>query len=328
MSDFTPLQALGPVRLITPAAAELGDDHLERYLGHYGLAPLLIEHVGLHVGYVEACNFRLWTQIWSPAEPVGTAFVVHGYFDHLGLYRHLLERLLDRNWRVVLWDLPGHGLSSGARATIDDFDDYGGCLRALQQHLEERNLAPRPWIGVGQSTGAAILATDALTRGDDGHWAGLALLAPLVRPWGWNQSSWLHLLVGRFVRSIPRKFRANSTDNDFADFLRDGDPLQADRVAIGWVSAMRRWMPQLLALPPNPVKTLILQGEQDLTVDWEWNLAVLERKFPNAEIHRHPEARHHLVNEAEPIRQALFETLDHFIDSLEPAASRQETDTP
>ena len=328
MSDFTPLQALGPVRLITPAAAQLGDDHLERYLGHYGLAPLLIEHVGLHVGYVEACNFRLWTQIWSPAEPVGTAFVVHGYFDHLGLYRHLLERLLDRNWRVVLWDLPGHGLSSGARATIDDFDDYGGCLRALQQHLEERNLAPRPWIGVGQSTGAAILATDALTRGDDGHWAGLALLAPLVRPWGWNQSSWLHLLVGPFVRSIPRKFRANSTDNDFADFLRDGDPLQADRVAIGWVSAMRRWMPQLLALPPNPVKTLILQGEQDLTVDWEWNLAVLERKFPNAEIHRHPEARHHLVNEAEPIRQALFETLDHFIDSLEPAASRQETDTP
>ncbi len=328
MSDFTPLLALGPVRLITPAMAELGDDHLERYLGHYGLTPLLVEHVGLHVGYVDACNFRLWTQIWSPAEPVGTAFVVHGYFDHLGLYRHLLERLLDHNWRVVLWDLPGHGLSSGARATIDDFEDYGGCLRALQQQLEEGGLAPRPWIGVGQSTGAAILATDALTRGDDGHWAGLALLAPLVRPWGWNQSSWLHLLVGPFVRSIPRKFRANSTDNDFADFLRDGDPLQADRVAIGWVSAMRRWMPRLLALPPNPVKTLILQGEQDLTVDWEWNLAVLERKFPNAEIHRHPEARHHLVNEAEPIRQALFETLDHFIDSLEPAASRQETDTP
>ncbi len=328
MSDFTPLQALGPVRLITPAAAELGDDHLERYLGHYGLAPLLVEHVGLHVGYVDACNFRLWTQIWSPAEPVGTAFVVHGYFDHLGLYRHLLERLLDRNWRVVLWDLPGHGLSSGARASIDDFDDYGSCLRALQEHLEEGGLAPRPWIGVGQSTGAAILATDALTRGDDGHWAGLALLAPLVRPWGWNQSSWLHLLVGPFVHSIPRKFRANSTDNDFADFLRDGDPLQADRVAIGWVSAMRRWMPRLLALPPNPVKTLILQGEQDLTVDWEWNLAVLARKFPNAEIHRHPEARHHLVNEAEPIRQTLFDTLDRFIDDLAPAAAHPETERP
>jgi len=328
MSDFTPLQALGPVRLVTPTEAVPGDDHLERYLGHYGLAPLLAEHVGLYVGYVDARDFRLWTQVWSPDDPVGTAFVVHGYFDHLGLYRHLLERLLERRWRVVLWDLPGHGLSSGARASIDDFDDYGGCLHALQAHLEAEGLAPRPWIGVGQSTGAAILATDALTRGDDGHWAGLALLAPLVRPWGWNQSSWLHLLVGPFVRSIPRKFRANSTDADFADFLREGDPLQADRVAIGWVSAMRRWMPRLLALPPTPVKTLILQGEQDLTVDWEWNLAVLERKFPNAEIHRHPEARHHLVNEAEPIRQALFDTLDRFIDDLAPAAAHREIDRP
>ncbi|WP_299313853.1 alpha/beta hydrolase [uncultured Halomonas sp.] len=328
MSDFTPLQALGPVRLIESLDAVPGGDHLERYLGHYGLAPLLAEHVGLYVGYVDAQGFRLWTQVWSPAEPVGTAFVVHGYFDHLGLYRHLLERLLERRWRVVLWDLPGHGLSSGARASIKDFADYGGCLEALQTHLQQEELAPRPWLGVGQSTGAAILATDALTRGEDSQWAGLALLAPLVRPWGWRQASWLHLLAGPFLSSVPRKFRPNSTDEEFAAFLRDKDPLQADRVAVDWVSAMRRWMPRLLALPPNPVRTLILQGEQDLTVDWEWNLGVLAHKFPNAEIHRHPEARHHLVNEAEPIRLALFESLDRFIDDLAPVAAHPETDSP
>ena len=328
MSDFTPLQALGPVRLIESLDAVPGGDHLEHYLGHYGLAPLLAEHVGLYVGYVDARGFRLWTQIWSPPEPVGTAFVVHGYFDHLGLYRHLLERLLERHWRVVLWDLPGHGLSSGARASIQDFADYGGCLEALQAHLEQEELAPRPWLGVGQSTGAAILATDALARGEDSQWAGLALLAPLVRPWGWRQASWLHLLAGPFLSSVPRKFRPNSTDEEFAAFLRDRDPLQADRVAVDWVSAMRRWMPRLLALPPNPVPTLILQGEQDLTVDWEWNLGVLAHKFPNAEIHRHPEARHHLVNEAEPIRRALFETLDRFIDDLAPAAAHTEAPRP
>jgi alpha-beta hydrolase superfamily lysophospholipase len=321
MSDFTPLQALGPVSRIDPARVAPPGDHLEHYLGHYGLAPLLAEHVGLHAGYVDARHFRLWTQVWSPPAPLGTAFVVHGYFDHLGLYRHLLARLLGRGWRVVLWDLPGHGLSSGPRAAIDDFDDYGDCLRALQAHLGERDLAPRPWLGVGQSTGAAILATDALSRTDHAHWAGLALLAPLVRPFGWNQSSWLHRLVGPFMRTIPRKFRDNSTDADFATFLRDRDPLQPNRLDLEWVSAMRRWMPQLLALPPSQVPTLILQGEQDLTVDWEWNLAVLEGKFPNAIIHRHPEARHHLVNEAEPIRRALFDSLDDFVAGLEPGAS-------
>ncbi|MGM0701958.1 MAG: alpha/beta hydrolase [Pseudomonadota bacterium] len=319
MTDFSPLQAHGPIAPFDSTAYDahpLGDS-LARYFAHYGLAALLNDQVGLHVGYLETPRFRLWTQVWSPPQAVGTAFVVHGYFDHLGLYRHLLERLLEHRWRVVLWDLPGHGLSSGRRACIDDFTDYADCLRALQHQLGERDLAPRPWLGVGQSTGAAILATDALTRADDGHWSGLALLAPLVRPWGWTQSSWLHRLVGPFVSSVPRKFRANSTDHDFATFLREQDPLQPDRLSMHWISAMRRWMPQLLALPPSQLPTLILQGEQDLTVDWEWNLSVLAHKFPNAHIHRHPEARHHLVNEAEPIRRALFAALDDFIAQLE-----------
>jgi len=323
MTDFTPLQALGPI-----APFDLGEsvthplgEHLAHYFAYYGLAPLLTERVGLHVGYLDTPRFQLWTQVWHPSRAIGTAFVVHGYFDHLGLYRHLLERLLEHRWRVVLWDLPGHGLSSGRRACIDDFADYADCLRALQQQLGEWGLAPRPWLGVGQSTGAAILATDALTHADDGHWSGLALLAPLVRPWGWSQSSWLHSLVGPFVRSIPRKFRANSTDQEFAAFLRDHDPLQPDRLSMHWISAMRRWMPQLLALPPSQLPTLILQGEQDLTVDWEWNLSVLAHKFPNARIHRHPEARHHLVNEAEPIRQTLFAALDDFVERLESSRS-------
>ncbi|KAA0010934.1 alpha/beta hydrolase [Billgrantia pellis] len=316
MTDFSPLQALGP---IAPLRSD-GEPPLSDYLAHYGLAPLLTEHVGLYVGYLGTDRFRLWTQVWRPAQAIGTIFVVHGYFDHLGLYRHLLERLLSRGWQVVLWDLPGHGLSSGRRACIDDFAHYGECLHALQAQLGERDLAPRPWVGIGQSTGAAILATDALAHPDAGHWAGLALLAPLVRPFGWPQASWLHRLVGPFVRSVPRKFRANSTDAEFAAFLREQDPLQPCHISLNWVEAMRRWMPQLLALPPCELPTLILQGEQDLTVDWEWNLGVLERKFPNARIHRHPEARHHLVNEAASIRESLFTVLDDFVAELVPGS--------
>ena len=317
MTDFTSLQGLGPI-------APLSADHqpsLAEYLAHYSLAPLLSEHVGLYVGYISTQRYQLWTQVWSPATPIGTVFVVHGYYDHLGLYRHLLERLLARNWRVVLWDLPGHGLSSGQRAYIDDFDDYLDCLHALQNQLKARGLATKPWLGIGQSTGAAILATDALSQNGAGHWAGLALLAPLVRPTGWPQTGWLHTLVGPFMRTLPRRFAPNSTDAEFAAFLRDEDPLQPGHLSLHWVSAMRRWMPRLLAQQPSPLPTLILQGEQDVTVDWEWNLAVLESKFSNARIHRHPTARHHLVNEAEPIRTVLFAALDDFVAELEQSIS-------
>ncbi|WP_075880284.1 alpha/beta hydrolase [Vreelandella massiliensis] len=289
---------------------------LEDYFGHYGLGVLLNDTSEVYAGFLDTGRFSLWCQVWSPPEPRGTAFVVHGYFDHLGLYRHLLEYLLAKQWRVVLWDLPGHGLSSGARASIDDFADYQHCLRALQSRLREEKLAPTPWLGVGQSTGAAILATDALRQGEPSPWAGLVLLAPLVRPWGWHQSSWLHLFASPFVKEIPRKYRANSNDEAFTVFLRDHDPLQPDKLSVAWISAMRRWMPQLLALDPVAVPTLIFQGEQDVTVDWEWNLQILAEKFPRAQVYRHPEARHHLVNETAPIREELFGAIDGFVDDL------------
>lgn len=319
MTDFTPLQALGPLAPVSEPYASA----LINYFDHYRLASLLKDNVGLYVGFVETDNFRLWAQVWSPERPRGTVFVVHGYFDHLGLYRHLLERLLAQGWRVVLWDLPGHGLSSGPRATIDDFEEYGACLEALQCRLTADGLAPHPWVGIGQSTGAAILATDALRRGKAAPWQALVLLAPLVRPWGWPQSNWLHRLASPFISSIPRKYRANSTDADFATFLRESDPLQPDRLTLAWVGAMRRWMAQLLALPASELPVLILQGEQDLTVDWQWNLEVLARKFPRVRVHRNSEARHHLVNEAEAIRESLFFELDDFLSDIErdPVAS-------
>ena len=309
-------QAQGESSLSRLAPGDALTDAVHDYFRHYGLEALLNDASEVHAGFVDTGRFALWCQVWSPPEPTGTAFVIHGYFDHLGLYRHLLSCLLAKGWRVVLWDLPGHGLSSGPRAEIEDFDDYQHCLAHLQETLQTLGMAPEPWLGVGQSTGAAILATDALTRRDTAGWAGIVLLAPLVRPWRWSQASWLHLIASPFVKELPRKYRPNSTDEAFTAFLRDQDPLQPERLSVAWITAMRRWMPRLLALEPNPLPTLILQGEQDLTVDWEWNLAILAEKFPNAEIHRHPEARHHLVNEAEPIRQVLFEALDHFVENV------------
>ena len=309
-------QAQGESSLSRLTPGDALTDAVHDYFRHYGLEALLNDTSEVHAGFVDTGRFALWCQVWSPPAPTGTAFVIHGYFDHLGLYRHLLSCLLAKGWRVVLWDLPGHGLSSGPRAEIEDFDDYQHCLAHLQETLQTRGMAPEPWLGVGQSTGAAILATYALTRREAAHWAGIVLLAPLVRPWRWSQASWLHLIASPFVKELPRKYRPNSTDEAFTAFLRDQDPLQPERLSVAWITAMRRWMPRLLALEPNPLPTLILQGEQDLTVDWEWNLAILAEKFPNAEIHRHPEARHHLVNEAEPIRQVLFEALDHFVDNV------------
>ncbi|MFU8802269.1 MAG: alpha/beta fold hydrolase, partial [Bradymonadaceae bacterium] len=93
-------------------------------------------------------GLRLAARAFGPddGQPI---LALHGWLDNAATFDKLIP-LLGDGLRIVSLDLPGHGLSSGARASIDDFDDYGGCLRALQRHLEEAGLAPRPWIGVGQ----------------------------------------------------------------------------------------------------------------------------------------------------------------------------------
>lgn len=322
MDEFAPLrEAFSGTAEVSPLPLRTARDEtraLMPYLDRYALTPLWqgrdVDQV--YAGFIASGAFSLWCQVWAPPAPVGTVFVVHGYFDHLGLYRHLLAMLLARGWQVVLWDLPGHGLSSGERAAIDDFATYGDCLHDIQAVLSERRLTPAPWVGIGQSTGASILATDVLCRPAATPWVGLALLAPLVRPCRWRQTGPLQRLAAPFVKTFPRPGRHNSTDRAFVDFLHHRDPLQPRRLNLGWVSAMRRWMPQLLAAAPSTLPVLLMQGEQDRTVDWRYNLAVLTDKFPRAHVYRQPDARHHLVNEAPPIREALLAELGRFLDGL------------
>ncbi|GHC24618.1 hypothetical protein GCM10010082_16550 [Kushneria pakistanensis] len=311
LPDFSNLLNAGPLApLALPPTGVMA-----QYFRHYGLEDLITQVGGIESGHVQVGEFRLWTQVWTPQEGAlrGTIVVVHGYFDHLALYGHLLRLLLDAGFRVVLWDLPGHGLSSGERAAIDDFATYTQCLRALLTQIEAKGLMTAPLIGIGQSTGAAILATDALERSGHHPWQSLVLLAPLVRPCKWQRSRVMHRLATPFIRSIPRSHRPNTTHLAFTDFLHHKDPLQTDTLPLVWVGAMRDWMSHVRRLPPTDLSTLILQGEQDATVDWRWNLGVLRRLLPAAHIVYHQDARHHLVNESPDIRQTLFRDLHHFL---------------
>ena len=72
-------------------------------------------------------------------------------------------------------------------------------------------------------------------------------------------------------------------------------------------------MQWFLTLPPSAIPVLVVQGEQDDTVDWRYNLDVIEEKFPLAEIVRLPRARHHLVAEAPALRTEVFDAIDRFL---------------
>ena len=73
------------------------------------------------LGRFEVDAYDVVSQVWWPERAKATLFVFHGFYDHTGLYRHVIEWALDQDFAVIACDLPGHGLSSGTRASIKDF---------------------------------------------------------------------------------------------------------------------------------------------------------------------------------------------------------------
>ncbi|NBA97879.1 alpha/beta hydrolase [Pseudomonas sp. R5(2019)] len=294
-ASLSPLAALQP--LSTQAKA---------YQRFYGLdLPERKKRTVSGLGRFEAAGFELVAQLWRPEAPVATLFLLHGFYDHMGLYRHVIDWALDQGFAVISCDLPGHGLSSGERASIGDFNDYQRVLEALFE--QARNLAlPTPWHLCGQSTGGAIAIDHLLHQGIDSPIKGeVILLAPLVRPraWGWLKFS--YRLLRPFVKGIARRFSENTNDPTFLPFLQT-DPLQPRRLPTAWVGALLAWVRKIEAAPSSTRSPMIIQGQADMTVDWPYNLAVLEKKFAAPRILMLPQARHHLANELPAIRERYF----------------------
>lgn len=295
IASLRPMAAAAPL-----SAAE------QAYQQFYGFAetPAVQSRLGMRtIG-----GYQIALHAWWPQKPRATLVLVHGYYDHSGLYRHVIEWALGMGFAVLACDLPGHGLSSGARASIGDFAEYQTVLQGVLAEAAELQL-PQPWHLCGQSTGGAILI-DYLLNGAPGAEIGeTILLAPLVRPRAWGWSRFSYRIMKRFVSEIPRRFSANSNDADFIDFVHHHDPLQPRSLPTAWVGALSQWVPRIEAAPRSTRSPLIIQGEADMTVAWQHNLTVLQDKFAAPQILRLGEARHHLANEAPALRQRYFEFL-------------------
>ena len=281
------------------------------YLAHYNIE-FDAEFAGLdhRIGTLDAVGERIVVHVLRPVEPRGTAFVLHGYFDHTGLYGHLLRYCLQKQLQVVTFDQPGHGLSSGAPATIDDFNRYVDAFNTVRAHVESS--APRPWHLLGQSMGGAVAMEHLLSAGylaRDVPYRNIVLLAPLVRPYQWRLLRLVFYTLGPFIKEWPRGIGGNSADETFNTFLRESDPLQAKAVMVAWVSAMAKWQRRFAKRTPSDLAPIVIQGGADKTVDAAYDLRVIARLFRPI-VHHLPTAQHHLVNEIAELRDEMFALVD------------------
>jgi alpha-beta hydrolase superfamily lysophospholipase len=322
--DWDRSSLLEKLRPFDPARQEQLPDEMVAYCRYYGL-DLWVEHpdVEYHQGFVDAAGHRVVVHYYHLPEtrkPKGTVFIFHGYFDHVGLYTQLIDRCLGAGFDVLAYDQPGHGLSSGTPAAISSFLEYQEVLCDMLARMRGRIRSP--WFAVGQSTGGGILIDYLLSNGlntETSVFRKVVLLAPLVRPMGWLGARVLHSVVKPFLSRWRRVFAENSGDSRFLQFLREHDPLQARAVHVDWVSALRQWVPHIESARPVDFPLTVVQGEKDLTVDWQHNLRILRNKFASVEEVRIPDGRHHLVNEAQDLQATVFNTIVDTFSKQDPA---------
>jgi alpha-beta hydrolase superfamily lysophospholipase len=266
------------------------------------------EDLEQRVGWVETKDFRVVLQSFIPKNAKATVFIFHGYYDHVGIYQHLIRFLLQSGYAVVIYDMPGHGLSSGTPAAIQSFDQYqdamNSCLAMCKGYLT------RPYHCVGQSTGGAVLIDRLIKKeGENTTFDKVVLLAPLIRPKGWESIGIIHSAMKPFFKIWHRSFSTNSSDLGFVKFLKEHDPLQSKWLAVEWISALKEWVPKIENGQYLQKKILIIQGTSDGTVEWRHNIKVLKHLFREVKIAYIEDGQHHLVNESLDKRKAVFKVL-------------------
>jgi alpha-beta hydrolase superfamily lysophospholipase len=276
------------------------------YFRYYGLDHPLIPH---YFGTFKSGPYTLAAQVYTPDSARGTVYLVHGYYDHTGILKNLIDFFLNEKYSVAAFDLPGHGLSSGAPASIDSFAEYGVALKDFIAKTAP-NL-PKPFSLLGHSTGCAAIL-DYYFKDSSVVFRDIILLAPLVRSAYWYPSKAGYAIAKPSVSTTPRWFRKVSADTAFLSWFAR-DPLQIRYFPVHWGTALYAWEKQITARPPRTLPITIIQGTLDNTVDWKYNIPFLKKKFPGCSVIFIKNGRHQLMNEAEPMRGETLECIRRVI---------------
>ena len=254
---------------------------------------------------------KIAAHIFIPTDPKGSVFLLHGFFDHTGIMKNLIRHCLDLQYAVAVYDLPGHGFSSGEGLLINDFSEYVSVLKDFLKICMYD--LPRPFHLIGHSTGGAI-AFEYMNSTQDLMFKKVILLAPLIHFTSWKITKVGYSFAKPFVKSLPRKFRNNSSDTTFLKKYRN-DPLRTKRFPLKWLNAVYKWDKRIKGYKPVAKHVLVIQGTGDKVVDWKYNIEFLEKKLSKMEVKWIQNAKHQLLNENESVKSEVLEIITEYLES-------------
>ena len=287
-------------------AGELTDPQLS-YLSYYGFKTDRSRHkLGTFDSRGEPLAAHL---IRAPLSGRGTVIVVHGYFDHSGCLPHLVNGLVDRGYNVAIYDHPGHGLSHGRRISTKDFSIYRSGLSDFTAEVKKN--FPPPYDVVAHSMGATTVI-DHLLATEAQPFRRMILVTPLIQDATPRALVNMGYAVSPIADYLPRISENNSSDPDYISQFK-ADPLQFRCVSIKWTKSFQQWRRRTENTPPRAETPLVLNAELDTVINIDYGQWWMRKTFPKGQFVNMSGGRHHLLNEAQPLRGGV---LDLIMDEL------------
>lgn len=275
-----------------------------------------------------ADGLTLYYQQWkSESEPQkAVLIVVHGFGEHSGRYRNLVDYLVPRGYVVYGFDHRGHGRSPGGRGYISAWREYREDVQAFVRLVGERE-SGYPLFLMGHSLGG-LIALEYVLRHPEGLCGAIISGPPLgeigVSPVLVILSRVLSRVWPTFGRDIGSNFSQLSRDPAVAQAWRD-DPLTHSRgtARLGTeMAAAREWTNANAASLQVPL--LMIHGGADRICPPAGSRLFFEKvSFPDRERREYEGGYHEPHNDID-VKQVLADVED-WLERHLPAARQLPT---
>lgn len=284
-------------------------------------------------------GLRLRLALWRGDDaPHGTVLLFPGRTEYVEKYATLAHDLNAAGFAVLTLDWRGQGLSE--RLQDDPLPGHVGEFADYQRDVIEMIVAgtdldlPRPWHLLAHSMGGSI-GLAALHAGLPVERAVFS--APMwgiqlgrLPTWFVRAITQLADRAGRGGRIAPQKggarsyvlddsFNANLLTHDVDSWTRmvreaaTWPELTIAGASFGWVFHAIAECRRLSDLPPPDLPTLIAMGQEERIVS-PGAIRQMADRWPSARLMEVAGARHELMMEIPPLRQAFLESaIDHFL---------------
>jgi acylglycerol lipase len=127
--------------------------------------------------YSATAGLKAFYRACLPEKARGHVIVVHGYAEHSGRYRQVMEYLAGRGYACYAADLRGHGRSARRLGDLERFDRVVDDLKAFKDFVAAEYGA-RPLFLLGHSLGGCLALC--LSAPPAAGLAGTVVIAPTI----------------------------------------------------------------------------------------------------------------------------------------------------